>query len=660
MRSGKAPVSCIPCAKRKVRCDKQLPCCHCKRRPQDTCTYPKPDSASGAGAEELGERVAHLERLVRNLGGDPNGTAQPNIAPTPVSVTSNKSPTQDQESQSAPTGSHAPFARVGLLANNEEATYVESPMWYSWQETNFIQGETPGTSSKQHQHSAGVSSGSGYITTILDPVAPRQDSCPDTWRDSTAHLGTIWKLFLQNVHPLIKIFFSWEVEQIIVRAQHGQTELSGPETALVSAISLLATLSVTEDDCMSLLDCNKSKLLHHLQQATEIALRRVGYAVTSNRFTMQAFMLYLHAIRSRAHPGAVFSLLGIASRIAERMGLHRDGDVLGLSVLRSEERRRMWWQLQFMEIMLATQIGTLTIGVMGKWDSKMPANIDDDELGPETTSLPPERSSLTSMSNCLWRYTVLRFHRELRNGDRILPTVGETGLMMDSIAETLRTKFVQHCELLNPLHVNLQLGICQIIIATKRLLHQPAFVNAKISNMSQFQRDELLDVGSQNLQYCNLVQTSEQLKGFRWNNNAFFPWAAFIYVILEANHRCEKAEVEDIWKTISRTYEVHEELRTADHRQDVTFAARITSSAWQRYQAHLRQLGASPKPNPDWITEVQKTFHLQQPVSGSKGPEERPATAESADLGFDLDLDMIDWSAWDAPYFDVGFFGNSG
>lgn len=31
----------------------------------------------------------------------------------------------------------------------------------------------------------------------------------------------------------------------------------------------------------------------------------------------------------------------MASRIAERMGLHRDEDMLGLEVVRSEERRRM-------------------------------------------------------------------------------------------------------------------------------------------------------------------------------------------------------------------------------------------------------------------------------------------------------------------------------
>ena len=103
----------------------------------------------------------------------------------------------------------------------------------------------------------------------------------------------MWNIFLQNVHPLIKIFFDWEVEQIIAKAQHVDAELSGPETALVTAISLLATLSICEEDCAALFHWNKSLLFRHLKHATEIALRRVGYAVTSNKLTLQAFMLYL-------------------------------------------------------------------------------------------------------------------------------------------------------------------------------------------------------------------------------------------------------------------------------------------------------------------------------------------------------------------------------
>jgi hypothetical protein len=55
--------ACRPCAKRKVRCDRTVPCSNCKRRKNDHCTYPSVTPP---------DRVRELENLVRELGGNPN------------------------------------------------------------------------------------------------------------------------------------------------------------------------------------------------------------------------------------------------------------------------------------------------------------------------------------------------------------------------------------------------------------------------------------------------------------------------------------------------------------------------------------------------------------------------------------------------------------
>lgn len=137
-----------------------------------------------------------------------------------------------------------------------------------------------------------------------------------------------------------------------------------------------------------------------------------------------------------------------------------------------------------------------------------------------------------------------------------------------------------------------------------------------------------------------------------------------IYVILEANHRSEDAEVKNIWRTISRTYETHDELRTADHRQDATFAARITASGWQKYQSHLEKQSHRRREdmNPKWITEVCQTFNLPQSGSGAlvDGSQQYPPAPTDIGVEFELDLDMIDWSAWDGAYMDAALFGGSG
>jgi hypothetical protein len=72
MPSGRKPVSCIPCAKRKVRCDRLQPCCHCKRRKHDTCVYPELGGFSDQQFREQAARIERLEEYVRVLGGNPN------------------------------------------------------------------------------------------------------------------------------------------------------------------------------------------------------------------------------------------------------------------------------------------------------------------------------------------------------------------------------------------------------------------------------------------------------------------------------------------------------------------------------------------------------------------------------------------------------------
>jgi hypothetical protein len=49
--------ACRPCAKRKVRCDKSLPCNHCKRRPTDRCIY-STDSRPSVRVRQLEHRAS--------------------------------------------------------------------------------------------------------------------------------------------------------------------------------------------------------------------------------------------------------------------------------------------------------------------------------------------------------------------------------------------------------------------------------------------------------------------------------------------------------------------------------------------------------------------------------------------------------------------------
>jgi hypothetical protein len=138
MPSGKKSVSCIPCAKRKVRCDKVQPCCHCKRRRQDTCVYPESSGSSIQLPRGYSERIEKLEQYIRILGGNPKHADEarsPNSpedripnqttgrpGPNPDDLTSASRSLVDE---SSPGGTAHP-ANSELVAHGDAVTYIET------------------------------------------------------------------------------------------------------------------------------------------------------------------------------------------------------------------------------------------------------------------------------------------------------------------------------------------------------------------------------------------------------------------------------------------------------------------------------------------------------------------------------------------------------
>lgn len=380
--------------------------------------------------------------------------------------------------------------------------------------------------------------------------------------------------------------------------------------------------------------------------------------------------------------------MGIASRVAERMGLHHDGSMFGLSVVRSEERRRIWWQLQFMELAIARLVGTLSLTIFANWDTKIPSNLEDGDFCPGLEVMPGERKGITSISPCLWRYSILQMRRESLGKNRfegmawmLSPhlSLAEKDAKIDDIEKMLAERFLQHCELLNPLHVHMQIGIRQFVLAARSNARQPTLVNAKISEVLPQTRDDLLEICSKSLEYFVMSQTTPSISGFRWGNDIFFQVASckyfdiahratkfserakltdlVVYLVLEAHQRYDDHQVVDLWSLIGRVYDVHPDLMTAVNRPEVTFVARITVAAWQKYDIQMRQQrsgvqGAIAMETPEWIRQLCYNFNL--PLADSSATILEVAQSFSSDpaqlLSTNFDFDMIDWSSWEALF----------
>jgi hypothetical protein len=87
----------------------------------------------------------------------------------------------------------------------------------------------------------------------------------------------------------------------------------------------------------------KETLLRQYRFGIEQALARAGFLNTNEIVTVQAFVLFLVCVRRHDDTRFVWSLTGLALRISQSLGLHRDGTRFGLSPFDTEMRRRLWW-----------------------------------------------------------------------------------------------------------------------------------------------------------------------------------------------------------------------------------------------------------------------------------------------------------------------------
>lgn len=166
-------------------------------------------------------------------------------------------------------------------------------MWYSWSGVKKPEEEPQGSSAEYTNGAKPKSKTLHCFPALLDPTyTPNGDSLHAVY-PSAREMTALWKLYLKNVHPLVMIFFDWEVEVIIHKASQDPTKLTQGEQALVFAVYFIAILSLSEEECIDLLNDKRSQLLDKFQSAVERSLLIAEFLVTSDRLVLQAFLLYL-------------------------------------------------------------------------------------------------------------------------------------------------------------------------------------------------------------------------------------------------------------------------------------------------------------------------------------------------------------------------------
>lgn len=113
------------------------------------------------------------------------------------------------------------------------------------------------------------------------------------------------------------------------------------------------------------------------------------------KYTIETLLAHLEGEFTLAADDQVacYLLLGVAIRIALRMGLHRDPDMVGgrISPYEGEMRRRFWHMLTQIELLVSFHVGLPSMVESIDSDTLLPRNLNDTDFSEDSTELPPAR-----------------------------------------------------------------------------------------------------------------------------------------------------------------------------------------------------------------------------------------------------------------------------
>lgn len=424
----KPPLSCTSCRSRKLKCDKESPCGNCVRSGTD-CVFParkriqRPRKTKNA---ELLQRLNRLESIVGKVGlsgleeaeaqlqdasaSPPEQVTAPKLHPAVESVVDTSAgpdPTYDFKGASKPKSNDAASSKYmsgdfwsrlcdevgGLKQALEHSTDSEDECDPPVQE---FSPESAGGGSSVSMSSPGMVLGS--------PQSLGQQAIS---HPSSNHIRYLTATYFRNVDTHLKILHRPTISNALYHlADYPNTasDLSPEQESLYFAVYYSAVASLSPIECSLSLGRARADLAADYQVGIERALARADYLNNTSLQTLQALTLYACCLRNHNGSRASWAMLSLPIRLAQAIGIHRDGDGTSLrfSPYEAEQRRRLWWQLIVLDIRAAEDRGTATVITRASYNTRLPHNIDDSEYGPDMTAPLVDRKgpSDTTFSLC--------------------------------------------------------------------------------------------------------------------------------------------------------------------------------------------------------------------------------------------------------------------
>ncbi|KAL8801381.1 MAG: hypothetical protein Q9182_004495 [Xanthomendoza sp. 2 TL-2023] len=604
--SSRPTFSCIRCADRKVKCDRQKPCGACVKHNVDCVFQPSRPRKEQRRAKNqiLVDRLKHYEALLQEHGLNPTNPTDTSdldphlLPPTPSSI--------DLE----PTRC---INKTQVVHRQGRSKFVDN-LWTRVVE-EFRDPEDALEDTSDDTSDLEASDDDFGFVLNRQPKSNTRSLHPPPER-----ILQLWQIFIENVDPLTKIVHVPTLRPAMQKAVSDIGAIPRGFEVLMFAIYGAAVMSMNDDDCKQRLGEPRKTLLSRYISATKAALSRAKFMGTISLVVLQALVIHLLSVRDIYEPRAIWSLTGVAVRIAQSMGLDRDGTLLGLPPFEAEMRRRIWWLLKGHDFRTAELCGLAKFRDldMSAENTKGPTNVNDDQLYPGMPSLPAESNTLTDVVFIAIRHEltnfaagrIARFRQQGKSSSEFnLRALGSNKSEIDEafrqVEEVLETKYLRYCDPTNPLHLVTMVVARTALNIVRFMTHHPRQW-ASLEQTPLSERQWIWEISIKLLEQHHMVQSSPQLKQFAWNAAYYLPWHICIHVLdtLRANPLI--AEAEKAWQAVRHTYENNADMISDTKKPIHVAVGNLCLKAYGAREAALQEENIRPPPTPEFISQLRQ------------------------------------------------------
>ncbi|PWY67125.1 hypothetical protein BO94DRAFT_479149 [Aspergillus sclerotioniger CBS 115572] len=538
------PRSCILCNRRKVRCDRQVPCGRCVKG-GEKCVFPGPKRAprqlKRPPISEVLAQLRHLEDEVQKLRTHPPAADSGSAA------------------SSSPLGFPAERGPVG--PSNQEGRLVikENKSRYIGDEASAVLGDKIRELQDICDGSSSDDESDVPELTSLQFVG----ALGGNWRDHSlrdnylqpARIQLLWRVYQNNVAPLIAVLHTPSVE-VMVRQEADNINPDPAREALILAVCFAAIVSLPPDQCPAILGLDYDRALQSYRRGVDQALVRANFIKSQNICVLQAAVVFLLSLRYRSDSRLVWAASGVVVRVAQGQGVHRDGQALGLSPFDAEMRRRLWWHICVLDMISSEDQGTDTQIHPGMFDTRLPSNIDVRDLSPSLTELPPERIGATDITLAIVQCEIIsKLHWSNRSYDANDPaSTSDRETIVTTLANALEERYLQHLNMDVPIEwvyaMIVRLTLSKIWLS----VHYRDLAGMGQTGLSQEACDDAFEAAIETVKFTILLHTNETTSQWAWLCKSYKQWHPVAFILAELCTRPITVQTNHAWDMVT---EIH-------------------------------------------------------------------------------------------------------